>query len=361
LIWEFSLPSKPRLIKLSPESFFSTTIESLNQSNPVALSVCYESRLVALKRYKLCFDPPIYVDFSGGDILYYNGFTTFFADDLTPICHFNELLNLKHLCIGPLFWYNIAWLQRINILAECFAGLPNLERVSLHAPYNSLYDNPINFGSTEDPYFEDPFFQAPPIDAPNRHWAFEFNEILDYYKTPSNEEIERGVITRRPEIRLTERPLRQGKTSGLRLWRGKVWRREHRNPWPVHVQMDVRGYQEIEKTAPWIPYKEKIQGLAEIHNRFVKVRIRHRQRAGHRSTHIIIIQGSKILKHTRRTRPLATPEGMMASDMTAMRVTRSGKSHATPFAGQKGAVNDEDTIMVIGPHKIHKSRFRHLN
>jgi hypothetical protein len=42
-----------------------------NESNPVALSVCRESRHVALRKYHLCFGTPnIYADLSS-DILYF--------------------------------------------------------------------------------------------------------------------------------------------------------------------------------------------------------------------------------------------------------------------------------------------------
>jgi hypothetical protein len=43
-----------------------------NHPNPTALSVCRESRAIALKKYRLCFGTPnIYANLSGRDILYF--------------------------------------------------------------------------------------------------------------------------------------------------------------------------------------------------------------------------------------------------------------------------------------------------
>jgi hypothetical protein len=75
MIWEYSLPG-PRVLTVSDNihCFGSNQLhfrEDDNLPNPGMLSACRESRSVALKKFKLCLGTPnVYVDFSGGDILY---------------------------------------------------------------------------------------------------------------------------------------------------------------------------------------------------------------------------------------------------------------------------------------------------
>ncbi|KAH7317269.1 hypothetical protein BKA65DRAFT_111845 [Rhexocercosporidium sp. MPI-PUGE-AT-0058] len=93
LIWEASLPG-PRVLSasdmrndyLNPDRATMVCFrEHDNQPNPVALSVCLESRRVALTRYRLCFGTPnIYADLNS-DILY---FGSHWRD--AYVCRWNE-------------------------------------------------------------------------------------------------------------------------------------------------------------------------------------------------------------------------------------------------------------------------------
>lgn len=74
IIWAYSLPG-PRVLNSSDrrvqdlELFF---YGKENDHNPAALSVCRESRIVAWKRYSLCFGTNnAYADLPGGDILFF--------------------------------------------------------------------------------------------------------------------------------------------------------------------------------------------------------------------------------------------------------------------------------------------------
>lgn len=74
IVWECSLPG-PRVLSVSDCRKGSSAMlhfrEHDNESNPVALSVCRESRHVALQKYRLCFGTPnIYADLNS-DILYF--------------------------------------------------------------------------------------------------------------------------------------------------------------------------------------------------------------------------------------------------------------------------------------------------
>jgi hypothetical protein len=73
MIWEFSLPSQ-RILSAScgnRRNGLFTFYEKNNPYNPVLLSVCRESRALALKHYRLCFGTTnIYADLSL-DILYF--------------------------------------------------------------------------------------------------------------------------------------------------------------------------------------------------------------------------------------------------------------------------------------------------
>ncbi len=93
LIWEFSLPG-PRVLgvhRREVDNFHFREIE--NHYNPTALSVCRESREVALKHYRLCFGTTnVYADLSGGDILYFGRSWT--GGDLLG-AHCNNLLKLE--------------------------------------------------------------------------------------------------------------------------------------------------------------------------------------------------------------------------------------------------------------------------
>jgi 2EXR family/SAP domain len=75
MIWKYSLPG-PRVLTVTkiniPRPDKLHFREDDNPPNPGMLSVCRESRSVALERFKLCLRTPnVYADFSGGDILYF--------------------------------------------------------------------------------------------------------------------------------------------------------------------------------------------------------------------------------------------------------------------------------------------------
>lgn len=92
LIWERSLPG-PRILAVDPEQqtmqlqgkrsrrdpnklFFPP---SSHTPNPAALSTCRTSRMVALRRYRLCFGTHnVYADLAGGDILHFGPWTECF-------------------------------------------------------------------------------------------------------------------------------------------------------------------------------------------------------------------------------------------------------------------------------------------
>ena len=74
-IWQLSLPG-PRVLTLDSSQPLNSHKLSFSRlyttPNPVALSVCIESRIIAQKRYKLAFGTSnIYADLPGGDILFF--------------------------------------------------------------------------------------------------------------------------------------------------------------------------------------------------------------------------------------------------------------------------------------------------
>jgi hypothetical protein len=86
LIWEHTLPGA-RILNASTEYTDAGGTNFLfcktdNHPNPIALSICRESRNVALRRYRLCFNTHnVYADLEGGDTLYF-GSNCLDIDDL---------------------------------------------------------------------------------------------------------------------------------------------------------------------------------------------------------------------------------------------------------------------------------------
>jgi hypothetical protein len=121
IIWECSLPG-PRVLSVSDCRKGSSAMlhfrEHDNESNPVALSVCRESRHVALQKYRLCFGTPnIYADLDS-DILYFGSHWRAFdkfsgpwgqklamgAHDDMPAAVVADLNNVKYLAMRHRIW-----------------------------------------------------------------------------------------------------------------------------------------------------------------------------------------------------------------------------------------------------------------